>query len=219
MRASVERRVGRPGQIPLLAALAKELTFVRRHLLFSAGERLWAHEYHRVVRALGDIADRLVPQAELARLAHPFYHSMTRGGEGHLEIGKTIYYTTHRRCHMVHSLTPFGCLPSTQSDGAQSAVAGRLKDLIFLSIETSGEGELNAHSRVQMALGEAKAVARREFEEALLRTGRTLDEIRAEVAARPELRRPSYRVPRHEGVAGTAANFVLHVGRLMDRTR
>ncbi len=171
------------------------------------------------MRALGGVADRLVPQAELARLAHPFYHSMTRGGEGHLEVGKTVYYTTHRHCHMVLSLKPFGCLPSTQSDGAQSAVAARLKDLIFLSIETSGEGELNAHSRVQMALGEAKAAARREFDEALSRTGRTLDEIRPYVAGHPELRRPFYRVPRHDGVAGTAANFVLHVARLMGRKR
>ncbi len=218
-RAAVERRVGRPEQMLSRAALANELKFARKHLLYSIGELLWMREYHRVVRALGDVADRLVPQAELARLAHPFYHSMTRGGEGHLEIGKTIYYTTHRRCHMVLSLKPFGCLPSTQSDGAQSAVVARLKDLIFLSIETSGEGELNAHSRVQMALGEAKAVARREFEDALSRTGRTLDEIRAEVAARPALRRPFYRVPRQEGVAGTAANFVLHVGRLMGGKR
>ncbi|HYT69117.1 MAG TPA: hypothetical protein VEL51_22025 [Vicinamibacterales bacterium] len=218
-RAAVERRVGRPERILSLAALANELTFARKHLLFSIGERMWTREYHRVVRALGDVAERLVPQAELARLAHPFYHSMTRGGEGHLEIGKTIYYTTHRRCHMVLSLKPFGCLPSTQSDGAQSAVVARVKDLIFLPIETSGEGELNAHSRVQMALGEAKAAARREFEDALSRTGRTLDEIRTEVAARPALRRPSYRVPRHEGIAGTAANFVLHVGRLMGGKR
>jgi hypothetical protein len=66
-----------------------------------------------------------------------------------------------------------------------------------------------------MALGEAKAAARLEFDEALARTGRTLDEIRAYVDRRPELRRALYRVPRQKGVAGTAANFVLHVGRLM----
>jgi predicted nucleotide-binding protein (sugar kinase/HSP70/actin superfamily) len=216
-RASVSRQAGRPDRLLSRAALANELRFAGRHLLFSVGERTWSREYHRVVRALGDVADRLVPQAELARLAHPFYHSMTRGGEGHLEIGKTIYYTTHRRCHMVLSLKPFGCLPSTQSDGAQSAVVARLKDLIFLSIETSGEGQLNAHSRVQMALGEAKAAARREFEDALARTGRTLDDIRSAIAARPALTRPSYRVPRTRGVAGTAANFVLHVARLMER--
>ena len=47
-------------------------------------------------------------------------------------------------------------MPSTQSDGAQSAVVNQYKDMIYLPIETSGEGEINAHSRVQMALGEAK---------------------------------------------------------------
>jgi predicted nucleotide-binding protein (sugar kinase/HSP70/actin superfamily) len=218
-RALVDRRVGRPERRLSARALTNELKFGGKQLLFSIGEWFWAREYHRVVRALGDVADHLVPQAELARLAHPYYHSMTRGGEGHLEVGKTIYYTTRRKCHMVLSLKPFGCLPSTQSDGAQSAVAARLKDLIFLPIETSGEGELNAHSRVQMALGEAKAVARREFEEALARTGRSLDEIRAYVDAHPELRRPLCRVPPEKGVAGTAANFVLHVARLMGRGR
>ena len=85
----------------------------------------------------------------------------------------------------------------------------------FLSIETSGEGELQAQSRVQMALGEAKAVARSEWEQALTRSGRTLDEIKAYVAAHPELRRPFYRVPPHAGVIGTAANFVLHVAQRM----
>ena len=80
---------------------------------------------------------------------------------------------------MVLSLKPFGCMPSSQSDGVQSAVINRFKDMIFLPIETSGEGEINAHSRVQMALGEAKAKARLEFEQALESTGKSLDDIRA----------------------------------------
>ena len=61
---------------------------------------------------------------------------------------------------MVLSLKPFGCMPSTQSDGAQSAVVSHYKDMIFMPVETSGEGEVNAHSRVQMALGEAKVKAK-----------------------------------------------------------
>ena len=48
-------------------------------------------------------------------------------------------------------------------DGAQAAVVSHFKDIIYLPIETSGEGEVNAHSRVQMALGEAKNKAKREF--------------------------------------------------------
>ncbi len=108
-------------------------------------------------------------------------------------------------------------MPSTQSDGAQSAVINRYKDMIFLPIETSGEGEVNAHSRVQMALGEAKAKAKLEFEQCLQRTGKSLDQIRGYVEDHPELKRPFYRVPHIEGIAGTAAQFVLHVSNRMDR--
>jgi predicted nucleotide-binding protein (sugar kinase/HSP70/actin superfamily) len=214
-RASLNRRAARGGGILSRAGLGRELAFARTQALSAAGEWFWSREYRGVNRALGDLAHGLVPQRELARLAHPFYHSALRGGEGHLEVGKTIYYTTHRHCHMVLSLKPFGCLPSTQSDGAQSAVTARLNDLIFLSVETSGEGELSAQSRVQMALGEAKTAARLEFEQVLSSTGRTLDDVRAYVARHPALRRASYHVPHHPGVAGTAANFVLHVARLM----
>ena len=38
---------------------------------------------------------------------------------------------------MVLSLKPFGCMPSTQSDGVQAAVIAHFPDMIFLPIETS----------------------------------------------------------------------------------
>jgi predicted nucleotide-binding protein (sugar kinase/HSP70/actin superfamily) len=41
---------------------------------------------------------------------------MLRGGEGHLEVAKNLYYTRNRKSHMVLALKPFGCLPSMQSD-------------------------------------------------------------------------------------------------------
>jgi hypothetical protein len=99
----------------------------------------------------------------------------------------------------------------------QSAVMNHFKDMIFLPIETSGEGEINAHSRVQMALGEAKAKAKTEFQQVLESTGKRLDDIRSFVAEHPELRRPFHAVPHRHGVTGTAAHFVLHVSDLMDR--
>src|ERR671931_1865626 len=156
---------------------------------------------------------------ELAALAQPYYHRFARGGEGHLEVAKNIYYTVHRKAHMVLSMKPFGCMPSTQSDGTQSAVMNHFKDMIFLPIETSGEGEINAHSRVQMALGEAKAKAKLEFQQALESTGKRLEDVQSFVADHAELRRPFYKVPHRHGVTGTAANFVLHVSDLMDRRR
>ncbi len=154
----------------------------------------------------------------LAEMAHPFYNQFARGGEGHLEVGKNVYYTVHKLCHMVLALKPFGCMPSSQSDGVQSAVVNKFKDMIFLPIETSGEGEVNAHSRVQMALGEAKVKAKTEFEQCLKSTGKSLDEIREYIAEHPELRRPFYHVPHREGVAGTAAQFILHVSDRMDKS-
>src|SRR5581483_2534016 len=196
---------------------ASDVRYHARRLLFATGERIWTRQYNRIATALGGLAHRLPSQDELARLAAPFYNPLARGGEGHLEIGKTLYHTRHHHCHMVLSLKPFGCLPSTQSDGAQSAVVSRFPDILFLPLETAGDGEIHARSRVQMVLADAKARARHEFEDALDATGRPLQEIRSYVVDHPALCHPLYAVPPHPGVAGTAANFVLHVGALMNR--
>jgi predicted nucleotide-binding protein (sugar kinase/HSP70/actin superfamily) len=212
--------VTRPHRDPkwweLKKQLANQMSLRKKLLMIGAGEKMWYYFYHRVIRNLGGITHHLVPQPELAALAHPFYNQFARGGEGHLEVGKNVYYTVHKLCHMVLALKPFGCMPSSQSDGVQSAVINKFKDMIFLPIETSGEGEVNAHSRVQMALGEAKVKAKAEFEEAVKSTGKSLSDIKNYIAEHPELRRPFYHVPHREGIAGTAAQFVLHVSGRMD---
>jgi hypothetical protein len=197
--------------------LEREKRYGQKWLMLTFGEGMWAHFYHRVIDLLGGTTHRLISQKELARLAEPFYNRFARGGEGHLEVGKNVYYTVNHLCHMVLALKPFGCMPSSQSDGVQSAVINKFKDMIFLPIETSGEGEVNAHSRVQMALGEAKAKAKTEFEAVLKSTGKRLDDIKDYVSDHPELRRPFYHVPHRPGIAGTAAQFVLHVNDRMNR--
>jgi predicted nucleotide-binding protein (sugar kinase/HSP70/actin superfamily) len=196
--------------------LANDWGLRKKLMGLGAGEVMWNYLYHRTIKHLGGITHHLVPQTELAELAHPFYNQFARGGEGHLEVGKNVYYTIHHLCHMVLALKPFGCMPSSQSDGVQSAVINKFKDMIFLPIETSGEGEVNAHSRVQMALGEAKVKAKTEFEHCLKSTGKRLEDVREYIAEHAELRRPFYKVPHQEGVAGTAAQFILHVSRRMD---
>jgi predicted nucleotide-binding protein (sugar kinase/HSP70/actin superfamily) len=197
--------------------LAINFAMYKKIVQLKIGEAIFKREYHRIVEALGGLGHKLVDQYELQRLAHPYYNSRAAGGEGHLEVAKNIYYSNKSLAHMVLALKPFGCMPSTQSDGAQSAVMSHYKDMIFLPIETSGEGDVNAHSRVQMALGEAKAKAKREFAAALEATGRTLEEIQSFVSDHPELGRPMYRVPHREGVVGVAANFVWHVAERMQR--
>ncbi|HVN03601.1 MAG TPA: hypothetical protein VMT86_04230, partial [Bryobacteraceae bacterium] len=140
-----------------------EWSFRNKVAKLKLAEAIFKNEYHKIVGALGDIAHHLADQYELQRLGHPFYNSRAGGGEGHLEVAKNIYYSNKDLAHMVLSVKPFGCMPSTQSDGAQSAVVSNYKDMIYLPIETSGEGEINAHSRVQMALGEAKNKAKKEM--------------------------------------------------------
>jgi predicted nucleotide-binding protein (sugar kinase/HSP70/actin superfamily) len=199
----------------LRARWADDWRIVRRWLLLELAERIYKGQHDRLRNALGASGHPLADQRELARLADPYYSQFARGGEGHLEVAKNIYYTTRNAAHMVLSLKPFGCMPSTQSDGVQSAVVAHFKDMQFLAIETASDGELTAHSRVQMAIVEARARARAEFDRALASTGHRLEAIQAYVADHPDLRRATYHVPPHRGVAGAAANFVLHVAGLM----
>ena len=196
-------------------ALRSRVSLFGKQLGFTIGSRIYLHHFRRLAKLLGVPDLRPAPQTDLAQLANPYYSKFLRGGEGHLEVGKTLYYTTRKLCHLVLSLKPFGCLPSVQSDGVQAALVERFPDVSFLPIETSGDGEIHAYSRVQMGLAEAKAKASAEFETALETARHPLDEIRSFVAEHRELRHPLHPIPRHVGVASTAANFLLHVDRLM----
>jgi predicted nucleotide-binding protein (sugar kinase/HSP70/actin superfamily) len=199
--------------------LGSHLHTQKKLAMLTAAEAIFKREYNRVIEALGGLAHHLCDQYELQRLGHPFYNSRASGGEGHLEVAKNIYYSNKDLCHMVLSLKPFGCMPSTQSDGAQSAVVSHYKDMIFLPIETSGEGDVNAHSRVQMALGEAKVRAKNEMKAILEETGVTLEDVQEFVAEHPEMQRPMYKYGHRQGVVGVAANFVLHAAQRMKAER
>jgi hypothetical protein len=88
--------------------------------------------------------------------------------------------------------------------------------MLFIPVETTGDGEIQAHSRAQMALSEAKAIARKEFEKALESTGKDLDSIKDFIGSHPELTKALYPIPHRRGVMGVAANFILHVSDRMD---
>ncbi len=195
--------------------VAREVAYRQKMYGLGVARLILNREYDRFRNALGGTAHALVNQLELVRVGHPYYNSRAGGGEGHLEVAKNIYYSNKELCHMVLSLKPFGCMPSTQSDGAQAAVTSHFKDMIYIPIETSGEGDINAHSRVQMALGEAKIKCKQEFQLAVLRSGFTLAELQEFVATHRELREPFRHIKHEKGVIGRAANFALHVGTLM----
>jgi predicted nucleotide-binding protein (sugar kinase/HSP70/actin superfamily) len=213
-RAGVTEDEAMPAAWRVDKRMATAWTANKKNLKLSVAEAIFKREWNRLRDALGGIPHELTDQYELQRLGHPLYNSRAGGGEGHLEVAKNIYYSNKDMCHMVLSLKPFGCMPSTQSDGVQSAVVNLYKDIIYLPIETSGEGEINAHSRVQMALGEAKVKAKQEIDRVQEETGVSLDEARDYADEHPELKRPLYKVPHFTGTIGTAANFLRHVAEL-----
>ncbi|MCW5962690.1 MAG: hypothetical protein KIT83_01520 [Bryobacterales bacterium] len=222
--SNVERRRGLRPPFPdaprwaLHQRVANFHSWRGKHLLFAISETAWAWQYHRVAErlSLGSLPP-LTKQSTLDMLAAPYYHPLLRGGEGHLEVAKAIDAVNRNKAHMVLSLKPFGCMPSTQSDGVISAVAARHPGMLYLSIETSGEGEINTLSRVQMVLAEARRKARAEFESTLASTGYSLRQIDAYVAERRHLQRPFTSLRRAKGVAGVAAAFVSNVAAMMKR--
>ncbi len=204
-----------PKSYQVLKKLKNLTDYKKTVTILTIAEKVFDREYNRIRDVFDGMPHELANQLEMQRLGHPFYNSRVEGGEGHLEVAKNIYYVNKDLCHMVLSLKPFGCMPSTQSDGVQSAVTSMFKDMIFIPIETSGEGDVNAHSRVQMALGEAKAKAKLEFKKCLDETGYSIEEIKAYIDANDYLQRPFYHIGHKKGVIGVAANFVLDVAEKM----
>jgi predicted nucleotide-binding protein (sugar kinase/HSP70/actin superfamily) len=216
-RRGLTEGVPEPGPWELKRRYELETSFRSKLAKLAFAEKVFKREYGKLRSVFGDLCHGLTDQYELQRIGHPFYNSRTGGGEGHLEVAKNIYYMNRHLSHMVLSVKPFGCMPSTQSDGAQAAVVSKYKDMIYLPIETSGEGEINAHSRVQMALGEAKFKAKDEFARVLAETGYSLEAIRGYVDSHPELKQPFYPLPHAEGLVGVGASFIKHVGERMKK--
>jgi predicted nucleotide-binding protein (sugar kinase/HSP70/actin superfamily) len=214
-RKGIKEDEKKPKNHQLLKKFKNYKDYKKIMLVLTIAEKVFEREYNRIREVFDYMPHELANQLELQRLGHPFYNSRVEGGEGHLEVAKNIYYVNKDLCHMVLSLKPFGCMPSTQSDGVQSAVTSIYKDMIFIPIETSGEGDINAHSRVQMALGEAKAKAKAEFKKCLDETGFTIEEIKAYVNTNEYLQKPFYRVKHRKGVIGVAANFILDIAENM----
>jgi predicted nucleotide-binding protein (sugar kinase/HSP70/actin superfamily) len=196
-------------------AIASRASFLGKKLGLTLGARIYLHHFRRLAKLLGVPDQAFASQQTLSEMAEPYYNTLLRGGEGHLEVAKTLYYTRHNICHLVLALKPFGCLPSVQSDAVQASLVERFPEVSFLPIETSADGEIHAYSRVQMALSEARAKASAEFERALGHARHSLDDIRGFVAENPPMRHALYPIPRHPGVVSTAANFLLHADRMM----
>lgn len=146
----------------------------------------------------------------IAELAGKHYSNDVRGGEGHMEVGKLVHFVVDKVNHLTVSVKPFGCMPSSGvSDGVQSLITSKFPEALFIPIETTGDQQVNAHSRVQMMLFKARLKAREEFEAALAQRGLTEDSFRDRVQKSWRWRNPFLR-PRHQA-AGVATNLVYAV--------
>ena len=146
----------------------------------------------------------------VAELAKKHYDVNVRGGEGHMEVGKLIHFVEDRVNHMTISVKPFGCMPSSGvSDGVQSLIVSKYPEAIFLPLETTGDGKVNAQSRVQMMLFKARQRAKSELEQALTETGLDAETYRARVKKSRRWNNPFWQ-PAHK-FAGVAANLAYEV--------
>jgi predicted nucleotide-binding protein (sugar kinase/HSP70/actin superfamily) len=142
-----------------------DFSTLKTKLLIKAGKAALKTHFTLYAKAIG-LHDYEIPNIDkLATLAKEYYPLDASGGEGHLEVAHLIESVKDNLAHLVISVKPFGCMPSSAvSDGIQSLVTNRFPSANFLSIETSGEGAANFYSRVQMALFKAKQSAKEEFE-------------------------------------------------------
>jgi len=178
--------------------------------LVHVGHGLLRWTYNRMRGALADVPHELPDQYELRRLAAPYYYSRLSGGEGDMLVGKALWAHLGKKAHMTCELSPYACMPNTMSIGAMAAVLGKHPDLLYAPIEIKGDAEVHALSRCQMILTEARKRAQREFEQTLEATRLSADDLQQALAEHPQWARATWRLP-HRGVAGTAANFALHV--------
>ena len=178
-------------------------------------EQILKSTIRSLARAAG-LSQLHLPDIEnLAALCRKHYNLEVRGGEAFMEVGKFMDIAQNKRAHLVLSVKPFGCLPSSAvSDGVQSLTTAQNPEAAFYAIETTGDGQASVHSRVQMMLFKAHQRARSDFEAALAAGGMRLDEAQQRLARHRRYRTALY-YPRHV-VATTGANLVTDIaaGRL-----
>ena len=153
----------------------------------------------------------------IAETADKYYNNQVRGGEGHMEVGKFILNVLHNKTHMTLSVKPFGCMPSSGvSDGVQSMITGLYPQSIFCAIETSGDGKVNVHSRVQMFLFKARLAAQKEYAELLEKYGVTAEQVKAFQDSHAHFGSGLHRAP--HAAAGTAGDRLAEIAPFIGKS-
>ncbi len=180
-------------------------TFLR--FLLKMGDLFMKKTFYRYAKHIGLDHYKLSDMNQIASLASKHYYNELTGGEGHMEVGKLIYNFSAKKSHLVISVKPFGCMPSSGvSDGVQSLVTKQYPGINFLPIETSGDGAVNVYSRIQMALFKARQLAQKEYEQALGDRKINLEELKSRISNDKKVRIATTYAP--HTVAGSMANII-----------
>jgi predicted nucleotide-binding protein (sugar kinase/HSP70/actin superfamily) len=185
----------------------------KRLLVLNLSEKLLRGVFWSVSRLMGLGNYKLPDMDEIATISHQYYDNHLRGGEGHMEVGKLIQTVTKKKAHMVVSVKPFGCMPSSGvSDGIQSLITAKYPEAIFCAVETTGDGAVNVQSRIQMDLFKARQKAEAEYREVLSASG--WDQAAAEKRLASSRMSRSLHYPARNGItAGTGAAQLLELKR------
>ena len=186
--------------------------------ILAVAEKVVRAAFQTFAHAVGLYGYHLPDMNIIAQTAAPHYNNMVRGGEAHMEVGKLILNTIHKKANMTLSVKPFGCMPSAGvSDGVQTIVSERYPGSIYCAVETSGDGRVNFYSRIQMFLFKAKLHAKDELEKALVASRITMEQFQAFLAANPRYASPLHKAP--HSVCSTSADLVYEVAPLINSTR
>ncbi|HVV16960.1 MAG TPA: 2-hydroxyglutaryl-CoA dehydratase [Polyangia bacterium] len=173
--------------------------------------------FHTFGAAIGYHGYHLPDMDVIAETADKYYNNQVRGGEGHMEVGKFILNVLHNKTHMTLSVKPFGCMPSSGvSDGIQSMITGLYPQSIFCAIETSGDGKVNVHSRVQMFLFKARLAAQKEYADLLEKFGTDAETVKAFFAKHGSFASPLHRAP--HGAGGTAGDRLVEIAPYLGKS-
>ncbi len=164
--------------------------------------------------ALGFKPNNTIDNKLLAKLAHKYYDKRQGGGEAYMEVGNLINISNKNLAHMMVTVKPFGCMPSSASDGVQTRVSADYPDVIFLALETSGDSEVNFKSRAQMKIFEAKVKAKKEADEAIEKLGIDVEAVKQFVAKNPKYAAGDYKIKGHDH-AGSGINFIVDMHKRM----
>jgi predicted nucleotide-binding protein (sugar kinase/HSP70/actin superfamily) len=179
--------------------------------LLKVADRALRGAFALYTRAIGLGQYHLSDMDDIATISHQYYDNHLRGGEGHMEVGKLIQHVEDRKSHMVISVKPFGCMPSSGvSDGVQSLVTAKYPEAIFCAIETTGDSAVNAQSRVLMDLFKARQRAQAEYQDLVTASGLSQAEIERRTKRRGYARALVH--PAHR-LAGTASNTLAALDR------